>query len=72
MKSENYIQNATSPAEHLSNVVFQAANVNGWIGCAQTENAHVKAACLLRDAEALVASLASEIEKEENHEPHRS
>jgi hypothetical protein len=54
---ENYIPQARTPEEHLSNVLFQAANVKGWLSAQKTENATAKAECLLREAELLVAAL---------------
>ena len=53
--SDHYIPNAHTPEEHASNCHFQLDNVQGWLKRGDREAAHIKATCLLRSAEALVA-----------------
>ena len=64
MKGENYIPNARTPEEHLSNCQFQLRNVDGWLHFSSTaahrDNAHTKAKCLLCEVELLVAAFEAE------------
>ena len=62
--SESYILHAHTPEQHLSNCLFQAANVTGWL-TRDRECARIKAQCLVRDAESLLASLEAEARKSE-------
>lgn len=66
MKGEIYIANANSPEDHLSNAIFQAENVYGWLR-SDRENALIKAHCLLDSAELLVATLEAEARKGGKH-----
>jgi hypothetical protein len=57
MNGDHYIPDAHTPEEHANNCQFQLINVVGWLGLGDREAARIKATCLLRSAEALVAEL---------------
>lgn len=56
--SSSYINSPKTPREHLDNCRFQLENVQGWIGAAEDSVALIKARCLLRETELLIAALS--------------
>lgn len=66
MRNGHFIFGAATPEEHLSNLLFQAENVEGWLIAGQEDNALAKAKCLLESAHNLVSALqASDATKPE-------
>ena len=64
MNGEKYIKDAKTPEDHLNNCLFQAQNVAGWL-TRDRECARIKAECLLREAELLLAACEAEARKGE-------
>lgn len=53
---------AKTPEEHWGNVLFQMANVSGWLSCgpAARDSARAKSGCLLEATEKLVGAFEAE------------